>query len=674
MINVVPSGAHVSALAEMGFVVAPEVADLCLLLCPFPLVPFPALRYLRLALRGRHDSHIEQDVCDSSLVQCVANDGFEFHADARRRMIELLKSAIGEWDNGQREGIERFWRRTQWAGRLSPLLGIELAIAVDYVTTSPDAYLIVLESRLRDIFLSAAREHRRGILYWYSAARRRMPSDCFAGASAWALSQWCQAENIEYEEVPPPEQCIDFDIRRLPVDLPYFIIGVGRYVDHLEFGVTSPSRPLGIVADYTNPIVLTISDFSASVTTIQRVIWAPPKAPPVSVACGRGVLRIGTLSAVSYTLKPLDGDTCLEMVSATTVTRRMLDAQARRARLDSTIVRSVAGGFVVYIADLECTAYLPSDGQAYDIDQKLCVVVHKVFPKTRWMSVLPAPEHSGADNAPKPITSFVPSPSVPPGVSAGDAFRAVVLSHGQIKSGKRSAYVALDPMSPMSVIQHYDYPMGRMRFGAAVSRESGEWRPATGSRVEVACFKRDQSGAHFLLRILNQGDSNAQWFDPVRGGENIVATVRALFADGAELLGPDGRWYWLRRVDMFPFPSIASCAEFGVGELVRLHVLRATPDDRGYYRVSQHLSADWCGSGLRIGSRVGGYLDRVEIFGGGRFCLVALDRYCGVLGKRLGAIGRRSEFENVRAGTRVDCVVERVDAHRREIVVRRCDP
>jgi hypothetical protein len=664
------SSISVSELHGLFGQLSPSVVRLGCALSALPYIPYDVLRKCRRLFDPKLPTYLERVLCQSSLVDGCAADGFSLERSFRLAALAMLRSRCSEDVPGLIEELsslrDLFSMHYQV---LSPLLVVEAELAWKYVLLQPSAFSKEVEECLRDVVLSAVLENRDGILSWVAGASARLPRECIQGDTAWLLYQFCLARKFEMTPVSTPTTFSPGTLMALMSEhLPTVVVGIERKIGYIEFGPPSPERSVGIVLVESHPLILSFHDkLYASEPKFLRL----ERGETFKVECSVGEITLTNLAGQAFTLAPMDGDWSDEAQAADRAILNAQEALNRGTRLPATVIRPVEAGYVVSLNTIGATAFLISRHQELFEGDELEVTVDRVFRNTRWISARLAanPQASGTND--RSAILDIPVELVPATVRPGDTFPATIVYHGKLRGDRRSAHVFIDPHCSLSDV-YVSHRPGHLRFGRAVYRKESGWYPPVGAKMEILASGVVHGDWQLRLRLSSTEQEWGIEESPLAPRQRTSATVVAVRKDGVEMEASNGQALWLPRLDIIPIPLPGEEIPLRVGDTMEVRV-QGRPSHRhsNRYLVSQRALAEPYLHRLGKDTLVFGKVEHP--LSNGEFLLL-LDPIPGVSARPFvvrteGLIGLR-----VRVGTRVSARVVRLLERTWLIVVNNVRP
>jgi hypothetical protein len=309
-----------------------DVHALATLLSPAPYVPFRLLRRVRRAVLPARGLDVEAQLCESPLVESMADDGFVLEASARRRMHGQLRAAVL---GGAHRGLaELETLLTEGLTGLPVMIRREAELTWLYV--SREDPLQAADALLLEVVDMVALQGRTRLLTWVAGALRRLPADLLGTTGAWVLSQLCAAQDLPYPEIEPPD----------PAEVPALLdraswllrrrsVAFHRDGQTTEFGRVGGRRRCAMDVPATSPLLLWVSADGAPETVVRA---DGDSDAPASVVTGRGPVSIRAADGTTLELAAFDGPVAPEI----TALDRSLDRLEGLARSKQDLVVRVA--------------------------------------------------------------------------------------------------------------------------------------------------------------------------------------------------------------------------------------------------------------------------------------------------------------------------------------------
>ncbi len=334
-----------------------DVMCLAALVSTAPFVPFVLLRDVRRAAVPLGGLTTEALLCESSLVESVAADGFVLHGTVRTALRQALREAVVEDEIDL--GIAQLRPRMHdGLELLSPLLRIEERVVWRYVTEAD--YRDVCDRELAAVVRGVTQERRLRMLEWASGAMTRLPAELLTTPSVWLLAQLCRAQDLPHPQLGWPDGPLDDGLFLDAMHfVPQTVVGISRDGGRLTLGPVSAQRPIGIRVPATQPVTVRVQRFgeteSQTISGVNRTVK--------SLVTGLGAVTIMGLDGRAVQLTAMNpGETAPEIRDQRHVFDRLEDARARGAELMAKPLRLDVGphGYLVQLTEeATVTAYMP---------------------------------------------------------------------------------------------------------------------------------------------------------------------------------------------------------------------------------------------------------------------------------------------------------------------------
>jgi hypothetical protein len=336
-----------------------EAVSLAAAVSTLPIVSYPALQNVAdLLMPGDGSVEVVENLTRSVVVDAAAVDGVTFDLDIRRTLLELSRSALEDPSEAEERDLQRLKLILDLAAeRLSPLLELEYELAWAWVAARHEARAVI-DSLLRDVVFTIAHEDRTGILRWVSAARHRLPSECFESEVGWVLGQLCRARRLSFRPVGQPERLEELELlQAVRRHLGERLIGIHRDGNHLELGSPSLRRRVAISVLATDPVAVRVSSEEEDGRS-RSIEVAVHGAQPTRVATGRAAVLIDELGGRRYRLEPLDSVPSPEQIDADTAISDARRWLASSEVVTATVLRAAGTGLVVRLPGKGAAAFL----------------------------------------------------------------------------------------------------------------------------------------------------------------------------------------------------------------------------------------------------------------------------------------------------------------------------
>ena len=594
---------------------APELVRVACFLAPWPYVSYDALRKCRKVVAPRSPTCLESELCDSSIIASSMVDGVTFRDSFRQKALKMLRAACddeaSDFETKLRRLRSRLERRFSW---LSPLLLIETEIAWAFVFERGDEFRKTVDDHLRNTLYTAVMEGRDGVFGWVAGARTRLPDECIQGEAGWLLWQLCQARQLEMAPVLLPSAVTAEGLIQLVCDqLPTLVVGLRRTAEHLEIGLPSVERAVGIVVVETDPLLLTLQELD------QDPVRSPThvrlkKGQTRKIACGSGEIVVGNLAGQTFTLTKMEGSTSVEDAMAREAIKKAELARSKGMKLGATVIRPVEAGYVVRLNDADATAFMFSPKCELFEGDELEVEVTRVVPEKRWISARPVSMPEAWDARNRASILHVPISAVPGRVAPGDAFPATIIKHGTVRGDRRSA-TSSSTQPRCSAAFHFSkrglgHRPGHMRFPRAVVPDGSGWKPRVGARVEIVACGVIGNSWQLRLKPASKDVAEGERVAPIPFGARIKATIVAVDELGSVLEAADGERLWLPNHERQADRSRRRSHPLRVGQETEVRVLGVAEDRPDMFLVSRRAVGEPHLEHIQSGRTVLGTVDR----------------------------------------------------------------
>ncbi len=634
----------------------PRTVRLACAVAAWPYIPYAELRRHRLLINSKWPTHLETDLCRSSLVDGCAVDGFSLVASFRIAALTVLRSNCLRGSTEFGRELTRLGTLLSKRGSvLSPLLQLEAEIALDYVRLSTDDFQSRLDARLHDVLLSAIKQNRNGILHWYGSAAARLPPDCLTGELAWLLYQLCQSKKIAMAPVSAPSIISPAGLMSLfASQLPTVVVGTDRRNGHIEFGPPSPERSVGIMLPETDPLIVTMQERSPTGELTEAEQVQIKRGQPVRVKCSSGELVLGNLLGQTFTLAKMTSEISEETRKANFGVFKAQHVRDKATPLKATVIRSVEAGYVVSLHELEVTAFMISPERELFEGEVVTVVVDRVYADRRWIGVRPISYATLSESMQRSTLLHIPRDCVPRSVEPGDVFAGTIFKIGRIRGGnRRSAHVFVDPQCLLGNVSHNRKP-GHLRFPGAVREIDGNWTPKPRDQVEIVAAGIIGGLWELRLRLNPAAHHKDLPAKSLTSRNRTAATVIEIDTDGVWLEAQNGQHLWLSCREMYPPLPYGESITLKLGETLDVRILGFVGNSRRRFIASQRALAEPYLENMERGSVVvGTIVDRMRA---GAY-IVRLDPIPGVSNRPFYVQTSLDPPANLRVGMRVSARV-----------------